>query len=222
MLGSSPSTLLAMPTTPPDPPARADAGDDPIAAQLQDQGLPTEFTILLGRAADGDAAAEEEVFRCSYDRLRRIASNLARQLPIGSDLQATALVSEAFLKLNQSSLKVESRRHFLGLAAKSMRSILVDDYRARRRQKRRPADGSAVQSFDDQWMTQAARALDPIELDDALRTLQEQAPELVEVIHLRFFLSMTVPEVAEVLGVSISTVERRFRDARDWLREQML
>ena len=227
MLGSAPTpsprlAVAAMTRQPSDPPAPADPPEDGVEAQLRELGLPTEFTILLNRAAGGDQAAEDEVFRCSYERLRRIAGNLARQMPIGSDLQATALVSEAFLRLHRAGVQAENRRHFLGLAAKSMRSILVDDFRARTRRKRAPADGRAVQSYDDEWMAQSARALDPIDLDDALRALQDRSPDLVEIIHLRFFLSMTVPEVAELLGVSVSMVERRFRDARDWLREQML
>lgn len=211
-----------MTLSPPESHANPSPNEDELAEKLRDLGLPTEFTILLSRAAHGDEAAEHEVFRCSYERLRRIANNLAKQMPIGSDLQATALVSEAFLRLHRAGVRAENRRHFLGLAAKSMRSILVDDFRARTRRKRAPQDGSQVQSYDDEWMAQSARALDPVDLDDALAELQERSPDLVEVIHLRFFLSMSVAEVAEIVGVSVSTIERRFREARDWLREQML
>lgn len=201
----------------PDPPP-----DDRTAQYLRDQGLPTEFTMLLSRAADGDDAARDEVFACSYERLRAIAGNLARSLPVGSELQATAIVSEAFLRLERAGIRADNRRHFLGLAATSMRSVLVDFCRRRDRQKRRPADGGVVHSYDEQLDAQAARAFDPIELDEALEQLQQHDPALVEVVHLRFFLSMTVPEVGEVLGVSVSTVERRFREARDWLRARML
>jgi len=203
-------------------PDSAAMSEEEVARFLRDRGLPTEFSVLLSRAAGGDQAAEQEVFTCSYERLRAIAGSIARNLPVGSDLQATALVSEAFLRMSQAGVVVDNRRHFLSLAARSMRTVLVDFCRARDRKKRNPAGGGTVIRYDDELATQAGRALDPLDLDEALEQLQAISPEQVEVVHLRFYLSLTVTEIAEVLGVSVSTVERRFRDAREWLRERML
>jgi len=193
-----------------------------IAGALQARQLPTEFTILLGRASKGDQGAKDEVFSCSYSRLRAIAGNLARSLPIGNELEATALVSEAFLRLEQAGFSAANRRHFLGLAATSMRSALADDYRRRTRVKRQPGEGKRVVPLRDELTRQAERAFDPIELNEAMQRLQEHDASLVEVVHLRFFLCMTVVESAEVLGVSASTVERRFREAREWLRAELI
>lgn len=196
--------------------------EEEVAQYLRDRGLPTEFSVLLSRAAGGDRDAEQEVFQCSYSRLRAIAGSIARSLPVGSDLQATALVSEAFLRMSQAGVAVDNRRHFLSLAARSMRTVLVDFCRSRDRIKRKPAHGGSVISYDDELAAQAGRALDPLELDEALEQLQQVNPEQVEVVHLRFYLSLTIEEIAEVLGVSVSTVERRFREAREWLRERLL
>jgi RNA polymerase sigma factor (TIGR02999 family) len=130
-------------------------------------------------------------------------------------LQPTALVHEAYARLaHAASLHAADRLHFLRLASSVMRRVLVDHARARHAAKR----GGAMQvTLDDALVGQDAHALDMLELDDALTRLAAAEPRWAQVVELRFFAGLEVPEVAEVLGISTATVKRDWRFARAWL-----
>lgn len=169
------------------------------------------ITVLLRQARDGDVAARDALAPLLYRELHRLAEAAFRSEKPGHTLQPTILVHEAFLKLFQGSATPEfaSRAHFLGIAARLMRQILVDHARARQAQKR------GVQftvSLNDR-IPAATEAIDLVELDQALETLGREDAELVALVEMRFIAGMTAEEVAEVRRESVSTVRRDVRYA---------
>jgi RNA polymerase sigma factor (TIGR02999 family) len=178
-----------------------------------------DITILLRRAGLGDAAAEAELFRLVYDELHRQAAAWMRRQPRGHTLQATALVHETYLKVARRDVAWNGRGHFFAVAARAMRSILVDHARGKRRAKRGagrtrvPLDAVLV-AFED-------RALDILALDEAICELAEFDPQAARVVELKFFGGLTAQEVAEQIGVATRTVERDWETARAWLAERL-
>ena len=176
-------------------------------------------TRLLRRISAGDEGARERLIELVYGELRRIAE---RQLG-GVEprtLQPTALVHEAWLKLAGSGAReFEDRRHFLGFAARAMRSVAVDHARARGARKRTPDEpAQALDRVVDFLEGGEAELLD---LDAALEELGRDDPELARLVELRFFAGLSQPEIAEVLGCSLSTVERGWRLARSRLHRRL-
>jgi RNA polymerase sigma factor (TIGR02999 family) len=152
-------------------------------------------------------------FPAVYDELRRLAAaHLAGERP-GHTLDATALVHEAYLRL-AGHQSYESRSHFLRAAAEAMRRILVDHARAKLAGKR--GGGRRRVPLDDgaRWAESPDRLLD---LDDALARFAAEEPRKAELVVLRFFGGMTIPEAADALGVSVPTAERWWAFARAWL-----
>jgi len=180
---------------------------------------PGDATRILRRLTQGDEAAAEELLPIVYDELYRLAARAMSRQPRGHTLQATALLNEAWIRLvsNQAS-DWASRNHFLGVASRAMRSVLVD--RARRRTARGP---DAVPLQGDEVELDAAvslfedRATDLLALDEGLRELAQVKPQLARMVELRFFGGLTHEGVAEVLGVSLRSVERGWNLARAWL-----
>lgn len=180
-----------------------------------------EATVCLDRLRAGDARAADELFRLVYVELRALAGSFMRGANPAQTLQPTALVHEAFLRLVSADEQAgwESRAHFLGVAAKAMRSVLVDHARAKHAQKRGgehnrvPLD-LLIDELED-------TGSDLVSLDDALMSLAELDPELARLVELRFFGGLTIEETAKVMGVSTATVERSWRTARLWLRERI-
>ena len=155
-----------------------------------------------------------------YDQLRAIArARLAREGP-GHTLQATALVNEAYLKLqSHPSVIVGDRGLFFRAAANAMRQILIDHARSRGSVRR---GGSLRRSFID--VAELAAEQDPAEilaLDDAIGRLESQEPQAAQVMKLRFFTGLSVEETASVLGLSERTVKREWQFARAWLYREM-
>jgi RNA polymerase sigma factor (TIGR02999 family) len=173
-------------------------------------------TVLLRRMDAGEPAAADALYRVLYDELRRRASGLLGP-GAGHTLQPTAVVHEAWLKL-ASGLEVgwNSRAHFLGVAAKAMRSVLVDHARAARAHKR--GHGHARVPLDDALDLFAAHVPDLVELDDLLQRLAAVDPDLTRIVELRFFAGLSIDETAQAMKVSTATVERGWRTARAWLR----
>ena len=154
-----------------------------------------------------------------YAELRRVAHRYMRgQLP-GHELQTTALVHEAYLRLIGSSrVSWRDRSHFFAVSAQLMRRVLVDAVRQRRALKR---GGQTVRLSLDAARHAGPTAPDVVALDDALRALAELDPRKSRVVELRYFGGLTVEEVAEVLRVSVPTVEREWRIARLWLSKAL-
>jgi RNA polymerase sigma-70 factor, ECF subfamily len=180
----------------------------------------SDITAVLEDLRKGDEGAFEALLVLLYKDLRRIAGSYQRAQRPDHTLQPTALVHEAYLRLvGHQDVRWESRAHFLNAAAQVMRRILVDHARARRADRRGGADVRVV--LDEAIVEAPERDLDLVALDDALTKLAKAAPRLSRVIELRYFGGLTTKEVAEVLDVSITTVEREWVAARAWLRVEL-
>ena len=150
-----------------------------------------------------------------YDELRRIAAAYMRRERPGASLAATGLVHEAYLRLAASRPAFNDRQHFVALAARSMRQILVDRARARGAQKRW-AELDRVTLTHSLVGAQDEDAMLPA-LDDALRRLEALDPQQARIVELRYFVGLSVEEAADALKISPATLKRRFAMARAWL-----
>jgi len=179
-----------------------------------------EITELLRRWSAGQAGAADALFPALYGELRRIAAACARRERADHTLQATAIVHEAYVRLaEQPGIAWESREHFLGLAARVMRRVLVDYARERGRAKR----GGRAEKVELAEAGALAQGGEPdlIALDDALGALGAVDERLVRIVELRFFAGLTLDETARHLGVSAMTVSRDWRRAKAWLYEEL-
>jgi len=150
-----------------------------------------------------------------YDELRRIAAAYMRRERPGQTLQATALVHEAYLRLAGAGTPWHDKRHFVGIAARSMRQILVERARARGAQKRW-GGLNRVSLTDSVAMAADQGGLLPA-LDDALTRLEQIDPEQARIVELRYFAGLSIEETADALGMSPATLKRRWALARAWL-----
>jgi RNA polymerase sigma factor (TIGR02999 family) len=186
---------------------------------------PQDVSALLAQWRDGETHALERLIPLVYADLRKLArAHLRREQP-GHSLQATALVHEVYLRLvNLDRLRVENRTHFIAVAARLMRQILVDHARRQRAGKR----GAAVPVVSlDAVAPQAEPAaggcdLDILALDRALDELASFDAQQCRIIEMRFFGGLTIDETAEALGISTATVERDWAFARAWLYDRLL
>jgi len=157
----------------------------------------------------------DELAPLVYDELRRLAAAYMRRERPGQTLQATALVHEVYLRLAGAGTPWTDQRHFVGIAARSMRQILVERARARGAQKRwggidrvSLSDALAV-AADPEGMLPA--------LDEALSRLERIDPEQARIVELRYFAGLSIEETADALGMSPATMKRRWALARAWL-----
>jgi RNA polymerase sigma factor (TIGR02999 family) len=178
-------------------------------------------TELLRAWGDGDAGASEALVPLLYEELRRQARRALRREREGHTLQATALVHEAWLRLDgQHDVPWESRTQFLAVAAQMMRRVLVDHARTRRALKR-GGGGTQVTLGDAEHIVAAPDAVDVLALDDALARLAIMDPRKARLVELRYFAGLSIPEAAAALGVSQATVGREWAVARMWLRREL-
>lgn len=179
---------------------------------------PNIVTQLLASWQAGDEDALRSVIPLMYDELRRVAHRYLRQERPGHTLQSTALVHEAYLRLEkQGTVRFQNRQHFLAIFAYLMRQILVEYARAQRAEKR---DGGIRVVFDDA-IGSKMRDVNVVALDDALTELAELNPEQCRIVVLRFMAGLTIEETAEAMGISPATVKRHWETARLWLHRQM-
>ena len=157
----------------------------------------------------------EDLAPLVYDELRRIARAYMRRERPGQTIQATALVHEAYLRLAGAGTPWHDKRHFVGIAARSMRQILVERARARGAQKRW-GGLDRVSLHDSIAMPGGQAGLLPA-LDDALTRLEKIDPEQARIVELRYFAGLSIEEAAEALDISPATLKRRFAMARAWL-----
>lgn len=187
-----------------------------LPPQTMSDSTPSDVTVLLARANNGDVTANEALLAAVYDELHQRAATLMRGQPATHTLQATALVNEAYIKLvGPRSLPFENRTHFLAVAATAMRQILVDHARSKGRAKR-AALGARV-PLDGLVVEYEQRAIDLDLLDRAMSDLAAFDPEMARAVELRFFAEMTAQETADVLEIPLRTFERRWRATRSWL-----
>ena len=181
--------------------------------------MEDRFSEQLAAARAGDADAFSRAYAAAYDELRRVAHRQLRALRPGDTLMTTALVNEAFLKLVRHPIDVEDRTHFLALAARAMRQILVDYARERRSLKR----GGAWQqtTLDEGSIRVEAIADELIGIDRALTRLEQVDERLARLVEWRFFGGMTEEEVAAVRNVTTRTVRRDWQKARAFLYREL-
>ena len=205
-----------MPITPvPRRPAAPSAGP----SSPTDQPSPA-VTELLRAWGAGDARASEALVPLVYAELRRQARRILRREGEGHTLQATALVHEAWLRLDgQHDARWENRTQFLAVAAQMMRRVLVDHARTRRARKR--GGGATQVTLGDANQVAAPDNVDVLALDDALARLATLDPRKAQLVELRYFAGLSIPEAAAVLGVSPATVGREWVVARMWLRREL-
>ncbi len=171
--------------------------------------------IFLSESNSADALANE-----TYEHMKRLAASFLQMEMTTVSLSPTVLVHEAYMKLSkQSQDSFTGRGHFLALAATMMRRILVDHARARNRIKR---GGDRVRVvFDEETTLSSSKDGDVLALEEALQELQILDPRQAKIVEMRFFGGMTVPEVAEVLGLSTRTIEGEWKMCRAWLRKKL-
>lgn len=183
-------------------------------------GKKSEVTRLLLQLKKGDKEVYDRLYPHIYEELRRLAySHMARQ----SDhtLSKTELVHEAYLKMvNQPDVDFNDRSHFLAIASKCMRQILIDYARKKKAQKR-GGDKKDLTYIDELFETQQQKADELIGIDSALNRLAELNQRLSDVVELRFFGEMTIEDTAKALDVSESTVKRDWMKARGWLHKEL-
>jgi RNA polymerase sigma factor (TIGR02999 family) len=204
-----------MPTMPPPTDEESAAPGPPPEAESRN------VTELLRAWGDGDPQASEALVPLVYAELRRQAQLALRREGEGHTLQATALVHEAWLRLDgQHEARWESRTQFLAVAAQMMRRVLVDHARTRLALKR--GGGATQVTLGDADQTAAESGnVDVLALDDALARLAVMDPRKARLVELRYFAGLSIPEAAEAMGISQATVGREWAVARMWLRREL-
>jgi RNA polymerase sigma factor (TIGR02999 family) len=178
----------------------------------------TDVTRILSAIEQGDPRAAEQLLPLVYDELRRLAAaHMAREKP-GHTLDATALVHEAWVRL-AGDQQFESRSHFFRASAEAMRRILVDHARARSADKR---GGRWTRMELADWHKVAQTPEQVLALSDALDRFAAVEPRKAELVTLRFFGGLSMPEAAHALGVSLPTAERWWAFARSWLYTELV
>jgi RNA polymerase sigma-70 factor (ECF subfamily) len=190
-----------------------------VHAILTDVATTETINGFVDKARHGDAAALGQLLQLVYDELHTIAGRHLRHERPGHTLQPTALVHEAYLRLvGGNGLSAVSRVHFLRAASRAMRQALVDHARARGALKR----GCGLQiTLDDALAGHDAPVLDMLALDDALTRLGAAEPRWAQVVELKFFAGLDVPDIAQALGISAATVKRDWQFARAWLAREL-
>jgi RNA polymerase sigma factor (TIGR02999 family) len=181
----------------------------------------SELTRILSAIDAGDPHAAAQLLPLVYDELRKLATAyMANEAP-GHTLDSTALVHEAYLRLvgPAGSRDFANRRHFFAAAAEAMRRILVESAR----RKRGPQHGGGRQRLeaDLDAISAPSPSVDLLALDEALTKLAGEAPLRAELVKLRFFAGLTMPETAQALGISLATAERYWTYARTWLYAEL-
>ena len=177
-------------------------------------------TALLDKWGRGDRDALEELLPIVYDELRRLAASYLRRESPGDTLQPTALVHEVYLRLvDQRRIEFHNRSHFFGAAAQIISRILVD--RAREKQAAKRGGNADRVAVEDALALAVPPDLDMIALDTALSDLGGFDPQKARVVELRYFVGLSIPETAEVLGLSPTTIKREWSIARAWLYERL-
>jgi RNA polymerase sigma factor (TIGR02999 family) len=175
-------------------------------------------TLLLRQWREGDQSALEELARLLHPELRRIAAAHMRNERVDHTLQPTAVVHEAYSRIVDLDLTWQDRVHFLSMASRVMRRVLVDHARSARAAKR---GGDAVHVPLEEAWAQAEPAFDALDLDRALDQLRAQQERPSRVVELHYFGGLSYREISEVLDTSEVTVERDLRFAKAWLRKRL-
>jgi RNA polymerase sigma factor (TIGR02999 family) len=181
---------------------------------------PGDVTRLLSQLRNGNRAAESDLIELVYQPLRRLAMRLLAGERRDHSMQATALVHELYMRLVQpASADLNDRMHFMAVAARVMRRILVDHARTHRAAKR-GGDHARV-SLEESAIIDPGRSEEVLAIDQCLTRLGEIDPRQRDIIEMRFFAGLSEPEIAQVLGTSERTVRREWSMARAWLHAEL-
>ena len=181
--------------------------------------MTADITQLLNAIEDGDPQVAETLLPLVYEDLRRLAALKMAEQPAGQTLQATALVHEAWLRISKEKHRWENRRHFFTAAAEAMRRILVEQARRKQRLKRGGApERLSIDEIDIAIQTAPEELL---RVHDALEKLAIEDALKAELVKLRFFVGLGIPESAEILGISATTAKRHWNFARAWLYDEL-
>lgn len=177
-------------------------------------------TQLLLAWSQGDAAALEHLLPLVDAELRRLAHAYMRRENPDHTLQTSALINEAYLRLvDQQQVRWQNRAHFFGITAQLMRRILLDHARGHARAKR--GGQARLVPLDEAATVSEQKAVELIALDDALLALEQFDTRKSHLVELRFFGGLSNEEVAEVMGMSLRTVEREWQKAKAWLHQAL-
>ena len=181
---------------------------------------PSDVTLLLRKWGDGDQDALNRLVSVMYSELRRLAHHRLRGEPADGWVNTTGLVHDAYLKLvDLRQARFRDRGHFLSMASRVMRRVLVDQARARRAAKR--GGGGEPLALDEALLVSEGQADTLVELDDALKKLDELDRRQSEIVEQRYFGGLSLEETAEALGISLATVKRELRFAHAWLSVEL-
>jgi RNA polymerase sigma factor (TIGR02999 family) len=180
-----------------------------------------DVTRILTAIEQGDRHAAEQLLPVVYDELRRLAAQKLAQEKPGQTLQATALVHEAYLRLveGDNAQHWNSRGHFFAAAAEAMRRILVDQ--ARRKLSLRRGGNLERRPIEDQEIAAPEPSVDLLAVHEALERFQDVDAIAAQIVKLRYFAGLTIPQVAAALGISTSTADRSWAYARAWLHAEL-
>ena len=174
-----------------------------------------------GKTSNPENHTTESLIPKVYDELRRLAASKLRHEAAGQTLSGTALVHEVFLRMNSGNNdpQWENEQQFFYAAAEAMRWIIVDRFRAKSRAKR----GSNAEKVQLEELEIAGPESDDrlLVINEALVRLEEDDPESAELVKLRFFVGLTMEEIAEILGMSVRSLRRRWSFARAWLARDL-
>ena len=181
---------------------------------------PSDVTRLLRQWSEGDADALNHIMPLLYAELRQLAHRRLRRERVSPSLNTTGLVHDAYVKLmDVRQARFQDRSHFLALASRVMRRLLIDQARARRAGKR--GGGAEVLELDEEVWVSEPRADALTNLDEALQRLEVLDPRQAAIVEQRYFGGLTLAETADAVGVSVGTVKRELRFAHAWLAAEL-
>jgi len=180
----------------------------------------SDVTCILNRVEQGDKQAAGELLPLVYEELRKLAVVRMANEKAGQTLQPTALVHETWLKIaGEGQEHFANRRHFFKAAASAMQQILIDI--ARRKQRLKHGANQIGEELHESRIAVAVPSEELLAVNEALAGLAQEDPDAVEVVQMRYFVGMTVPEIADALGLSPRTVARHWAFARAWLKSTL-
>jgi len=190
--------------------------EDELYISYQAGNTMSDATVMLAAIEAGDSKAAERLLTLVYDELRRLAASRLAQASPGQTLQPTALVHEAWLRLvGDQNPSFKNRVHFFRACAEAMRHIIID--RARRKKTERHGGGYRRVDFEDFDLAAPAASDQVLAVNEALDKLALEHPVQAELVKLRYFTGLTINEVSEVLGISVTTAKNYWTFARAWL-----
>jgi RNA polymerase sigma factor (TIGR02999 family) len=184
-------------------------------------GAMSDVTSILNAIEQGDPRAAEKLLPLVYDELRKLASTKLAQERPGQTLEATALVHEAYIRLVdvEKAKGWDSRGHFFAAAAEAMRRILIDQ--ARRKQSQRHGGGLERKDIEQIEIVAPERSVGLLAVEEALQRFEKIDSLKAQLVKLRYFAGLTIPQAAEALGISATTADRYWAYSRAWLHAEL-